>query len=215
MKIVLYSDFCPGISDAVDLKVLDILAKTSCRIGYIPSDSDPSRKYFRRTESQFRKLGLIDVFYFDLGQEYDSRNISKLMSCDAVYLSGGDPQRFLELIESRKFSSHLKKYLASGKLIIGVSAGAMVLSSTLGLASEADDFLAAKRRIGGLKFFGFEFYPHFNTKPSQVTSLQKYAKFHGVEVYACDDSAGLYITDKNTEPLGLVTRIDSNGLISH
>ena len=91
----------------------------------------------------------------------------------------------------------------------------MVLSSTLGLASDPDDFLAAKRRTSALKFFGYEFYPHFNNEPSQLTSLQKYAKFHGVEVYACDDSAGLYITDKKAEPLGAVTMIDSSGRISH
>jgi dipeptidase E len=209
-NLLLYSDFRPGVSNIVDDSMLKTLEGKSCRIGYIPSDSDVKRRYFSKVEDQYAKLGLTDVFYFDLGEEFSATNIPDLLACDLIHLSGGDPVRFLELVRKRAFGEQLARYLKAGGTIMGVSAGAMILSKSLGLIAY-DEAARSKQpgkpaKIkGALKFFDFEFYPHFKGDESTSKRLATYARSQKTTVYACDDDAGILIKNGVAELLGDVT----------
>lgn len=209
-RMLLYSDLRPGISDAVDDCLMNQLKGTRCKIGYIPSDSDMKRRYFAKIQDQYLKLGISDVTYFDLGLEYDPQAIKPLLACDAIHLSGGDPFSFLTWVKKREFTSQLKLYLKQGGLLIGVSAGAMILSKSLGLAEEdwmTDKNRPIKHRIKGLNFFDFEFFPHFKQDFKTATALANYKKNHQTQVFACDDDAGIFIQDDQIQLLGSVYKI--------
>lgn len=202
--IICYSDFCPGVSDLVDQRVLDILSKTSCRIAYIPSASDHSRRYFKKVQDHYHKVGVTKVTYFDLGAEFDTNQWSKMLTYDAWHLSGGDPFAFLDLLQQRSFKSHLLTFLNAGKLVIGVSAGAMVLTKSLGLAYEHDQRSFPPKSPRALGIVDFEFFPHFEDNPTQFSLLTKYAKSQRVKVYACDDGGGLEVSGGLVQSIGVV-----------
>ena len=204
MPIILYSDFKPGVSDMVDDAMLRQLAGTSCRVAYIPSDSDTKRRYFRKTEDDYRRVGISSLFYFDLGAEYDESAMLSLFQHDAIHLSGGDPVRFMDLIKQRKFAHPLKKYLQTGGTLIGVSAGAMILTPTLGLLPAIDDTPVVKTSLNALGILDFEFYPHFKGDNKTEAKLSAYAKAKNTRLYACDDDAGLLIKDDVVIKLGPV-----------
>lgn len=192
------------MSDPVDACLLEQLAGTPCRVGYIPSESDTKRRYVSKIQDRYADLGISDLRYFDLGDEYDSSELPKLLECDAIHLSGGDPFPFLSAVKDRGFRTHLKQYLESGGLLIGVSAGAMILSRSLGLADEDAAPSKRKHNAPALKFFDFEFYPHFQGDEQTSCELTHYAKAHKTDVYACDDNGGIFLRDGNIALLGPV-----------
>lgn len=213
-SILLYSDFRPDVSKVVDDQLLRLLSGRGCRVGYIPSDSDLKRRYFAKVVEHYSVLGISDVVYFDLGEEFDSANISALLSSDVIHLSGGDPVRFLELIHRRNFGEHLRSFQTRGGVLLGVSAGAMILSRSLGLlaidlpAKSGGKNQNLPRPKGGLRLLDFEFYPHFQGDEQTAKRLAHYARTQKTAVYACDDSAGLLVENGIVVPLGEVARFD-------
>ena len=126
-----------GGGDGLDTILLSLLADSSLQIGYIPSASDTTRRYFQRVQEHYRDLGLYDVEYFDLGTEFsaepNSEALSRLLSCAVVHLSGGDTTEFLALLQRRNFLSVLRRYVNNGGILLGVSAGAMLMCPDIGL----------------------------------------------------------------------------------
>ncbi len=204
-RLILYSDFRPGVSDVVDDCLLQQLSGTPCRIGYIPSDSDLKRRYFAKVEDAYLKIGISNLRYFDLGEEFDPTGIAKLLDCDAIHLSGGDPIQFLAWIRKRNFGEHLKKYLREGGLLVGISAGAMILSKSLGLMA-VDHGKQNAKPTPALRLFDFEFFPHFKEDEKTIKVLTQYALTQRTPVYACDDHSGLLVVNGSLRLLGQVTR---------
>ena len=204
MPIILYSDFRPGVSDAVDDVMLRQLGGSSCRVAYIPSDSDLKRRYFQKVENDYRRIGISNLFYFDLGEEYSESSVSALFQHDAIHLSGGDPVRFMELMRQRQFGQHLKKYVQTGGTILGISAGAMILTPSLGLLPAVDNTPVLKSSLRALGIIDFELYPHFKADKKTREKLAHYARSKKIRLYACDDDAGLLIKDNEITMLGPV-----------
>ena len=203
-RILLYSDFRPGISTLVDDTLLRLLAGSSCHMGYIPSESDTKRRYFDKIKDCYRDIGVMDLMYFDLGEEFAKANIPDLMSCDAIHLSGGDPVRFLELVRQRNFLEHLKTFIKKGGILTGISAGAMILTPSLGLIDMEAGRPYSKPKPA-LKMVDFEFYPHFKQDDATAKALSQYARTRKTRVYACDDDAGILIENGVVSTSGQVT----------
>jgi dipeptidase E len=203
-RILLYSDFRPGISTKVDDVLLRLLAGTPCRMGYIPSESDTKRRYFDKIRDRYSEIGIMDVTYFDLGEEFSKENIPDLMSCNAIHLSGGDPARFLELVRQRNFHEQLKAFLKKGGILTGISAGAMILTPSLGLIDMEAGRPYSKPKPA-LKMADFEFYPHYKQDDATAKALSHYARARKIRVYACDDDGGILIDDGVVSTLGQVT----------
>ena len=94
-KLVLYSDQIPSIADKIDKELVTILGKSNPIIGYIPSNSDPQRKYYSERQAYYSRLGMDLTIYFELDKEYRSNLLESLLSCDAIHLSGGNTYYFL------------------------------------------------------------------------------------------------------------------------
>ena len=207
--ILLYSDFHPGTSDLVDHELLSLMHGKSCRVGYIPSDSDTKRRYFAKVERAYSEIGIQRLMYFDLGEEFSEQLIPQLFDCDAIHLSGGDPFRFLALMKQRRFADRLKTYLAKGGILVGVSAGAMILTRSLDIIAAVDEPKMAKKPSPALGFLPFEFYPHFKGDDATASLIQRYCTARRVQVFACDDDAGIRVSDGDMKMLGAVTKFNA------
>lgn len=63
------------------------------------------------------------------------------MNFGTVHLSGGNTYQFMESLRERKVKELLVKHLANAGLIVGVSAGAIVLTAHIGTSSMCGDVL--------------------------------------------------------------------------
>ena len=178
----------------------------NAQIGYIPSAPDSARGYFKEVETFFRdaspsfKLGYIDIH----NERKKPTHLEwRLRECDAVYLSGGNTFHFLKAIRDSHMDGMLER-LAGEKVFIGTSAGGLVMTPKIELASGENDI--GLENTTGLALVKFGFYPHFIPEnPEQLREINScIGEFP--EIYALPEFSGLAVTEIETIPLGPVYR---------
>ena len=126
-----------------------------------------------------------------------------LLACDAIHLSGGDTFYFLHWLRRRGMLSVLQRYVADGGLLIGVSAGAILMTANIGISTNYGDTpLAGDPDWTGLGLVDFAFVPHLDSHPDGIKTMQEYADRHQVTVYGCRDGDGLIVQEQQVRCIG-------------
>ncbi len=212
-KLVLHSDQISGKTQ-VDEASLKLFASNKPKIAYIPSQSDLERKYFNERVEWYKQFGVTGLFYFDVDKEYDEGKIDELLACDAIFLSGGNTYFFLNSLKKRNFLPVLRKYVEKDGVLIGVSAGSMIMSKTIAVTTIDEDIGGDQNTIG-LKDFSalglndFEFFPHFDKNEEISKRLKEYSRKSKSVIYACKDGDGIIVNDDDMKFFGEVLKIEN------
>lgn len=164
-KLVLLSDLYFESNHELDQRILSLFNSDQLSIGYIPSCSDPGRKYFEHTVRYYNQLGIETIDYYDLDLEYEENRFNTIFENDAIHLSGGNTFYFLSLLQKRNAMELLRSYVHKGGILIGVSAGSILTTPTIEMAGYGKD--ADENHIGlmdkqALALVDFEFSPHWD-----------------------------------------------------
>ncbi|MBU1356645.1 MAG: Type 1 glutamine amidotransferase-like domain-containing protein [Candidatus Edwardsbacteria bacterium] len=208
--IIFYSDQVIPENERLDRRFLEMVNKDRLKLAYIPSASDGTRRYYREKCEYYKRYGIEDLLYFDLNKEYDSALTDELLACDAIHLSGGDPFQFLGSIRKRKFGPVLKKYLNDGGILLGISAGAIVLTPSINISHVFYKSRTDQHHAVGL--VDFHFLPHWNQREDRLEDVKRFSIENKATVYACRDGDGMVVRDGKVELVGDVVRIEK-GLI--
>lgn len=206
-RLILYSDQVPGKSGNVDMALIEMLNKDNPRIAYIPSHSDLTRKYFSQKKAYYGSLGIHDLVYFDIDLEYDAAMTDRLLACDGIHLSGGDTAYFLRSIKRRGFQEVLRHYVHNGGVLIGISAGSILISKSIDLAGLLQDNEAEPCCTDSLNLVDFEFVPHWERNHLYLDKLKQYSEQQDTVIYACSDSDGIVVDGEKTTFIGKVLEI--------
>lgn len=206
-SIYFYSDQeVPG-NERIDALWLSELKGREVRIGYIPSASDSTRRYFDRKREYYSQYGIGDLLYFDLNKEYRPELLPELLSCQAIHLSGGDPFQFNDAIRKRGFGPVLRKYHEDGGILLGVSAGGIVLTPSIEISHLFYRARTEKSRAAGL--VPFHFLPHYNRRAASLEQIEKFSTRLGCTAYAVNDGDGIEFRDGKASCVGPVMEITS------
>ncbi len=126
-RLVLYSDQVIAANQEVDWYLLQLLGTTAARIGYISSSSDPQRQYFTVKQQYYQQYGLELALYVELDVAYKTDLLAPLFACDAIHLSGGNTYYFLSWLQQRGLMERLQHYALHQGVLIGISAGAILM----------------------------------------------------------------------------------------
>jgi peptidase E len=104
--------------------------KVSPAIGYIGAASDDDRGFFKYISAEFIQGGASEVVHAltvtskaDLAKTRDI-----LKKVDAVFISGGDVERGMQVLEEKQMTAFLRELFNSGKVFFGASAGSIMLA---------------------------------------------------------------------------------------
>jgi len=217
-KLVLHSDQVSGKTQ-IDEAFLKFFEGRKPKIAYIPSQSDSTRMYFNQKVEWYHQFGIDGLFYFDIDQEYKEGDIPELLSCDAIHLSGGNTYNFLNSLKKRGLISKLQNFVEQGGVLIGVSAGSIVMSRTIAVTTIDENIGGDQNTIelkdfSGLGLNDFEFFPHFNKdNPEIVKRIKEYSIKSKSTIYTWKDGDGIIIDGNNMRFFGQVLQI-KNGEIS-
>ena len=212
-KLVLHSDQIQGHKE-VDLAFMELLGKKGPRLAYIPSQSDLQRKYFNQKVEWYKQFGITDLLYFDVDKEYNEKKIDELLACDAIFLSGGNTYYFLNSLKKREFLPKLREYVRKGGILIGVSAGSIIMSKTIDITTLHDENTIGLKDYTALGLVDFEFFPHLDHNMKQyLEDLKKYSIKSNLVIYACKDGDGIIVNDYEIKFFGEVLKI-KNGEVS-
>ncbi|MGA9226977.1 MAG: Type 1 glutamine amidotransferase-like domain-containing protein, partial [Mesobacillus sp.] len=189
-------------NDALTNRIKEQIGNDSFKLGYIPSQTDKERKYFEEAKDFFLSIGVKDFLYFDIDLEFDLSKVVPLTTCDGIYLSGGNTFYFLKKLKERKLNFLLKALAESGKLLIGVSAGAILMSKSIKIAELIDDNEVQLNAMDSLNLVDFEFMPHWETQVSKSQELLVYSLNQERSIYACNDDSGIVIAGGRVDYFG-------------
>jgi dipeptidase E len=206
-KLAFYSDQHAGISDAMNARLMGLIGRTRPRIGYVASEPDPEREYYQRTREHYAQLGAVVDGYLDAEQVSDAARVAKLLTCDAIHLSGGNTFTFITWLKRCDLARWLTDYACRGGVLIGVSAGAVIMTPSVLSAELCGDV----RPQGvtddtGLGLVDFHFWPHYQSQlregdrhPQQLPSLR--------DLFACPDGSGIIVDGLGVELFGQVQQV--------
>jgi dipeptidase E len=208
-KLVLYSDQIPSTSEKIDRELVTLLGKTNPIIGYIPSCADPQRKYYNERQEYYARLGMDLKVYFELDKEYHPELLKPLLSCDAIHLSGGNTHYFLHWLRRRNMIGTLVQYVAQGGVLIGVSAGSILMTPDISTSAFfRDAMIEEETDFSGMGLVDFAFVPHFGDRPTSLEDVKRYSRDKKTVVYAVRDSGGIIVAEDNVKCVGDVVKID-------
>ena len=202
-KLAFYSDQQIERSSAMDERLLNLIGKQHPVIGYIPSSADPKRAWFEQQQAYYKSLNANLSVYFELETEYDPEKIEDLLACDAIHLSGGSTYNFLYWLRARRFIPLLRDYVANGGVLIGVSAGAILMTpkiSTTHICGEEPS--RDLNDLSALNFVDFAFLPHINQIESPEAKLIEYSVTQKRKIFGCNDGDGIIVDGDNIQCIG-------------
>ncbi|MEH7301179.1 Type 1 glutamine amidotransferase-like domain-containing protein [Neobacillus drentensis] len=212
-NLVFLSNISDNMNLQLEMKIIEMIGGRSFKLGYIPSQSDPQRKYFNYVKEYFQSLGVSDFLYFDADQEYDETLIEELKACDGLFLSGGNTFYFLKNLQKRNLIPIIQNMVEKGKLLIGLSAGSIMMSKTINIADYIDENIVDLQTLGALDLIDFEFMPHWDVQQPRLEELLEYSLTNQNKIYTCYDGDGIVIQGDSIEYFGKINEIRNGKLI--
>ena len=205
-KLVLYSDQEIPENAEVNERMMRLVGARRPRLGYVPSASEPDRFSFERKRHYYAALGASLDVYFELDLAYAPDALPALLACDAIHLAGGNTFYFLHWLKQREMLSVLRDYVGRGGVLIGVSAGSIMMTPEISAAALCGDLrvpeLADDLALG---LVDFQILPHF--RPEQCAqAIPDHQATKDLALYACPDGAGIVLDGDAVEHFGAVQR---------
>lgn len=208
-KLVLYSDQIPPLTDEIDAELKKLFDKANPRIGFIPASSDPERNYYTERKNFYSELGMEMDVYFELDKEWRPDLLGSLLDCGAIHLSGGNTYYFLHWLRKRNIMDALVRYVAQGGVLIGVSAGSVLMTPDISTSALCgDEVMEGETDFSGLGLVDFSFVPHFGDIQVDLDDLKQYSRDKQMPVYAARDSGGIVVLENEIKCIGDVIEID-------
>jgi cyanophycinase len=141
--------------------------------------------------SLFRSLGIKHIDIVDVSQREDAfaeASLKKIDAADAIFFTGGDQLNITSLMGGSPLHNHVYERLQQGVLIIGTSAGAAMMSSSMILSGKSDSPPA----VGGVEIApGMDMIPdsiidsHFSQRGRHgrlLTAIAHYPQALGIGI---------------------------------
>ena len=169
--------------------LLSAVAKEKPNVGYIASQPDPNLEYFTQTQRLYQSLNAQMSVYLELESGFNHEALNALLNCDVIHLSGGDTQRFLRSVKQRELNTVLKSFVKDGGAIVGVSAGAMLLTPSIASAALCGDVITDEEAaLSAISLVNFQFVPHVTDEQlNQIHFKQQLSELKS-PCYLCSDN---------------------------
>lgn len=206
LRLALYSDQRPPLTDPIDDVVRSWLPKGGT-VGYLPSSPDRDRAWFEPRQAYYERLGL-KLRFFGVEDEHRPEERKDLFACDAIHLTGGNTFRFLYWLRERGLMDDLRHYAQKDGMLIGVSAGAILMTPEVGSSLLCGD--GPYRGIdggAGLGLVDFAFVPHFDGSIEMTNALIAFSQTFDGDVYAVPDGGGIGVEGERLVRVGQEVRV--------
>ncbi len=211
-SLVFYSDDEVESNNSLTRRAIQMIGTNKPRMGYVASGPDPDRIFFERKRAYYENLGIDLCAYLDPDTHDLKAALSSLLGCDAIHLSGGNTYSFLSWLRARAVLPALQDYGRQGGPLIGVSAGAILLTPCVSSAKLCGDAPpSGPMDLSAMELVDFQFWPHYSPGAENSPGAEAFLCSAPL-VYACPDGAGLIARDGKVETFGDV-RIFQHGAV--
>lgn len=145
---------------------------------------------FNSVSTALKEKGLKNFEMINETKESIKQMINKINSSDALFITGGNPKFLLESLKKLKLIRSIKNYKG---MIIGYSAGAMILSKKCVIPGGIEEEYPKTVILKGLGLIEFSISPHYKKEHDVILkNLSKKYDFYGImdkSALICKDSS--------------------------
>jgi dipeptidase E len=202
-KLVMYSAQETPEDHKVNLELLRLIAKPNPRIAWMPSDFVNDSAWFQGKKTYYAQYGATLEEPVQFGAVLLESELQNLFSNDAIHLSGGDTPQFLTLLREHHLLERCRDFVARGGVLIGISAGAIIMTPDIFTAYDCgDDRPAEPFDHTAFGLVDFVFMPHYT--PELENRCQELALELNRTLYACQDGDGIVVHGDEIKLIGNV-----------
>lgn len=132
----------------------------------------------------------------------DSENVQLVENADIIYLGGGLPQVYIEILSNSLVWQKIALAIRSGKPLIAASAGAMILGEICLVDEYPGDYPPSKWSQGFSVLEGIGIAPHFDTFPSAWIEKIKMTLPASKTLFGIDEATAILLNDDKEIILG-------------
>lgn len=156
---------CGFLTENIKEEFLDLLPKntsdTKATIITTASVQQKERnKYIQKAKRDFHEMGIVQVDFIDLEWEEPT----SLKQYDVVYIAGGNPFYLLHHLRKSGADARLKEMSKKDVVIVGVSAGSMILGENIEIAHffTSDINMVNLTNFTALQMINTNIFPHYD-----------------------------------------------------
>lgn len=197
-RLILFSQ--PTEQNSLELtKALFPVELKGGEFAYMPSDGRNTKQvYTDHWRSIAEEKGFRFVFIDNMQEGEDAlTEAEKVLSADILLISGGNTFELLDNLRKSGLDNTILEFRKKQQHVLsGFSAGAIVLTPRIDVASEAggDENVVGITDLAGLGLIDFEVFPHYN-ELTDTTILEEYRQKSPYKVKALTDDE-LLVIDK-------------------
>ena len=131
------------------------------------------------------------------------RDPKELSEFDIIYILGGNPFLLLDEVMKSRADKVLKELAFQDKILMGYSAGSLLLGPSLELMDHADSLLGFNeielKKLDCLGLYNFHIFPHYadftNQVPELIAKINEFENKADLPVYRINDNQGIIYKD--------------------
>ncbi len=173
------------------MKAIKNQINSDSKVVYIRGKSSSSNKFFTDVCNFYKQLGINNVEYYDLDHNYNQADLQAIEDCDMIHLGGGNTYIFNQRVKDGNYYHLFQNILRSDKLVIGESAGAIILTKDIGITAILGE---ENKSIDstGLGLLKLQFLPHYNAlNAKQVGLIEDYQSVDNGPIIVTNDGGGV------------------------
>ena len=208
MTYLLCSNYLPSDHQAVVLDQLNLSRQG--RVLFVSSQTkglDPT-PFIEQAKQDWSWISDVD---WEVAGIDDPASLANLEGTfDVVILSGGNT--FYFMYHARDIMDDIfDRHVSEDALIIGISAGAVILTSNIATAglSHGDENLVELEDMTGLDILDFQVVPHFEESDQIAQEVSDYSEHQECRVSGLPEDGGLVIDNDRMIILGEVLRFEN------
>lgn len=185
----------------IDVEAVKMTEKENPNFLFIGLASSFSDSYYDTMKKIYKNLGC-NCAYLKKKNILNNPQIvkDKIEKADLIYIGGGDTIKLVNDIKKYGIDSLLEEAYQKGTVLLGISAGALLLSNggfsdSLILRGESDKHIFVK----GLGLLNIDFCPHYKSNPKKDAELKNYLLENEHKIYCLENCTALKILDNAYE----------------
>lgn len=184
---------------AIDREIVSMTEKTHPTFLFIGLASSYADSYYDTMKKIYRELGCECVYLKKNNLIHNPDLVkSKILQADIIYIGGGDTIKLLDSVFKYHLDELLREAYTSGTVMVGLSAGAILLSKegfsdSRILRGEGEHY----EFIKGLGLVDISICPHFHSSKEKDLEFQMELKQNNRHVYGLEDGTALKIVDSS------------------
>ncbi|MDD4409938.1 MAG: Type 1 glutamine amidotransferase-like domain-containing protein [Candidatus Pacebacteria bacterium] len=155
-------------------------------------DTESDAFYLQKTMDELRGVGAVDMDIFELKEE----RFDAVKDYDVIYVCGGNTFVYLDRIKKTGLDRFIIESVNKGSIYVGVSAGSIVVSSSIelaGLGDGGDINEIGLEDLSGLGLHNVMVFPHYSVQDEEM--IKEFEKRTGYQLNRLSDNQALFVND--------------------